>query len=352
MLRLNRSQKSFVRLPQRTMSESGLLEREDIQAMITASPEHFFEELGERITLLAQEVCPDDHVDDRIDLLAADEDGSAVVIELKRGNHKMHLLQALSYAGMLSNLDGPKFIERVARFARKSTTQIEETIEDFVEGGVAVINHSQRVILLAEEFDYSVLITAEWLSDKYKVDVRCYRLRLAADQGAEFLTCERVYPPAELTEQAARVRRLTSEYAARYQSWDEALASIDNTAIVDFFKQEIDGGRTGYVARKILNWYQDGHRRFWVAARKSFAYGWQMGRFQGDLEFWRSKLGGADADVAIVGRHNNRVRFRLRTSEQIAAFRDAITGPLAKQPFVNTAIGSDDADGENEGEDV
>jgi hypothetical protein len=251
---------------------------------------------------------------------------------------------------MLSKLDGPKFVERVARFARKTAAQVEEILEDFVEGGVAVIDHSQRIILLAEEFDYSVLITAEWLSDKYKVDVRCYRLRLAADQGTEFLTCERVYPPAELTEQAARVRGITSEYVSRYQNWDEALASIDTKAIVDFFKQERDSGRTGYMARKILNWYQDGHRRFWVAARKSFAYGWQIGRFQGDLEFWRSKLGGADADVAIVGRHRNRVRFRLRTSEQIAAFREAINGPLAKQPFVNTAIGGDDA--ESEGEDV
>ena len=53
---------------------------------------------------------------------------------------------------------------------------------------------------------YSVLITAEWLSEHYRVDIRCYRLKLATDNGAEFLTCERVYPPAELTEQSVRAR--------------------------------------------------------------------------------------------------------------------------------------------------
>jgi hypothetical protein len=348
VLRLNRAEKTFVRLPHLSLSETGILERHDIQAMIAKSPQEFFDELGEKLTLLAQEVRPDDVVDDRIDLLAADVDGASVIIELKRGNHKMHLLQALSYAGMLSKLDSDKFIERVASFANKTPAQVEEALEDFVEElGAAAINQSQRVVLIAEDFDYSVLITAEWLSEKYSVDVRCYRLRLASDQAAEFLTCERVYPPAELTEQAIRVRK-APEHAARYKNWDEALSGIDNKAIVEFFRQELAHGRRGYLYRRILNWSQDGHRRFRVIARRNFAYGWQEGRFEGDVEFWRSKLGGDDADVGVVGRYDNRVRFRLRTAEQITAFREAIDGPLKTQPFLNTAIPTDDGEGEGD----
>jgi Rad3-related DNA helicase len=209
MLRLNRETKAFAQLPQRKLSEAGILERHDLQAMIAASPEAFFAELGEEnIRFLAQEIRPDDLVDDRIDLLGADENGAAVIIELKRGHHRMHLLQALSYAGMLSKLDSARFIERVAQFADKSASEIEETLDEFVEGLSAAINKSQRIVLIAEDFDYSVLITAEWLYEKYNVDVRCYRLRLSGDQAAEFLTCERVYPPAELTKQATRVREL------------------------------------------------------------------------------------------------------------------------------------------------
>jgi hypothetical protein len=262
----------------------------------------------------------------------------------------MHLLQALSYAGMLSKLDSARFIERVAQFAHKSASEIEEILDDFVEGLSAAINKSQRIVLIAEDFDYSVLITAEWLYEKYNVDVRCYRLRLSGDQAAEFLTCERVYPPAELTEQATRARRPRTEGETRYKNWDEALASIANKDIVDFFKQELANGRRGYLTRRVLNWYQDGHRRFWVVARKNYAYGWQIGRFDDDVEFWRSKLGGADADVAVVGRHHNRVRFRLRTAEQISAFRDAIDGPLAARRFLSSAIAGEEGESEAEAE--
>lgn len=350
MLRLNRETKAFAQLPQRKLSEAGILERHDHQAMIAASPEAFFAELREEnIRFLAQEIRPDDLVDDRIDLLGADENGAAVIIELKRGHHRMHLLQALSYAGMLSKLDSARFIERVAQFADKSASEIEETLDEFVEGLSAAINKSQRIVLIAEDFDYSVLITAEWLYEKYNVDVRCYRLRLSGDQAAEFLTCERV-SSGRIDQTSNPGSRAANRGEIRYKNWDEALAGVANKDIVDFFKQELANGRRGYLTRRVLNWYQDGRRRFWVVARKNYAVGGQIGRFDGDVEFWRSKLGGADDDVGVLGRHNNRVRFRLRTAEQISEFCDAIDGPLAARRFLSTAIAGDEDESEADAE--
>jgi hypothetical protein len=46
MLRLNRETKAFAQLPQRKLSEAGILERHDLQAMIAASHEAFFAELN------------------------------------------------------------------------------------------------------------------------------------------------------------------------------------------------------------------------------------------------------------------------------------------------------------------
>jgi hypothetical protein len=62
----------------------------------------FCEEIGESLLVIGQKVRPSDAVPDRIDILAIDDPGTSVVIELKRGSHKLQLLQAISYAGMVS----------------------------------------------------------------------------------------------------------------------------------------------------------------------------------------------------------------------------------------------------------
>src|SRR5262249_24856909 len=146
-------------------------------------------------------------VEDRIDLLAIDQQGAAVVLEIKRSSHKLHLLQALAYAGMVAKWEASQLINERSHFIRKPTEDIEDEIEQFLLEDASNLNQSQRIILLAEDFDYEVLVTAEWLSERYGVDIRCYRLILSADDHAEFLPCTCIYPPPELTQHAIRRRR-------------------------------------------------------------------------------------------------------------------------------------------------
>jgi hypothetical protein len=61
------------------------------------------------------------------------------------------------------------------------------------------LNHAQRILLLAESFDYEVLVAAEWLNEQFNVDVRCARLALSSDGTNEFLTCSVVFPPPEIS---------------------------------------------------------------------------------------------------------------------------------------------------------
>jgi hypothetical protein len=102
MLKINRQTQSFSLLDTPKLAEVSITERYDLQEFISNSPDAFFSEIGQELFLLGKEILPSKTVQDRIDLLAVDKEGTCVVTELKRGNHKLHMLQAISYAGMLS----------------------------------------------------------------------------------------------------------------------------------------------------------------------------------------------------------------------------------------------------------
>jgi RecB family endonuclease NucS len=73
------------------------------------------DEIGESgLALLPPERSAHDTTRDRIDLLGIDTDGAAVIIELKRGKHKLHMLQALSYAAAIADRSAEWFIRQLA----------------------------------------------------------------------------------------------------------------------------------------------------------------------------------------------------------------------------------------------
>jgi len=84
------------------LADARILERADLQECIYNSSSEFFAEIGERVFVLGKEVIPSQTVPDRIDLLGIDVEGTTVIVELKRGSTKLQMLQAVSYAGMLS----------------------------------------------------------------------------------------------------------------------------------------------------------------------------------------------------------------------------------------------------------
>ena len=59
-------------------------------------------------------------------------------------------------------------------------------------------------MLVAEAFDFSLLIGAEWLNDNFGVSILCCRIALAADaeSGNEYLVCSNIYPTPELPQVA------------------------------------------------------------------------------------------------------------------------------------------------------
>ena len=154
MLRIDRQKKAFTRLETPKLAEASITERNDLQEYICNSPEAFCEEIGQRLFLIDKEVQPSDDVDDRIDLLALDKEGQAVIIELKRGNNKLQMFQAISYAAMVARWKPEDFL------ARLEADKLDK-LTDFLVVEKEEINLRQRIVLVAEAFDYSVLIGAE-----------------------------------------------------------------------------------------------------------------------------------------------------------------------------------------------
>src|SRR6266478_5167682 len=203
---------------------------------------------------------------------------------------KLHLLQAIAYAGMVAKWESSRFISERAALTGRTPDATEDEFEEFVGGDVTSLNHSQRIILVAESFDYEVLVASEWLNERFNVDVRCARLSLSSDGANEFLTCSVIFPPPEITEHAVRRGVSRPPIPARWSGWAEALSDADNVALVDFFNRQLANGVQNNLSRRFITVPVGGRGWFRVSARKNRAYVWQSGRFQGDLAFWKGAL--------------------------------------------------------------
>lgn len=134
MLRINRHEKTLKQLDQPGMLEAGFKERYDIQQMIRNSPDAFFAEMEEKLLLIGEEVRPTDFVDDRIDLLAIDQVGAIVVLELKRGSNKLQLLQTLTYAAMVSKWHREEITKQRVKLTGKTDEEVGEDIDQLSKG--------------------------------------------------------------------------------------------------------------------------------------------------------------------------------------------------------------------------
>jgi hypothetical protein len=147
------------------MKGEKILERYDFQAAIVKSWEGVKPLLGlPRAYLVGQEITPHNSVGDSIDLLAFDpDDSSLTVIELKRGKHKLQLLQAISYASMVATWTKDELIGNIQRDINRDPEELIDFIND------NELNKDIKIILVSESYDPEVILAADWLSSRYGV---------------------------------------------------------------------------------------------------------------------------------------------------------------------------------------
>jgi hypothetical protein len=321
MLKIDRKSQTFQHLPDIPLSQANVQERYDLQEWIVNSSKVFFQEIGEDFLVVGKEVRPSDECGDRIDVLAIDSDGSAVVIELKRDNSKLHLLQALSYAAMIGSWDRSDF-ENVVGDSRK------EELDRFLGGIDDDLNKSQRVLLIAESFDYEVLVTAEWLANKFGVNIACYRISLVSDAfcASEYLSCVQIFPPKEIAAEVIRRGAANVASVNQTRSLTERLDLCKNPAVVEFTKARLSQKQRLNYRKNTLVYPQEGKMRWRVRVRASYAGVLQLGRFEGDEKLWSGGL--SDANVHV--RSNNQLSFRLKTAMDFSLFQRTMDEEASK----------------------
>ena len=147
----------------------------------------------ESLLLVGQQVK--NQIQARSDLIAVDQDGNLVLIELKRDKkdieHRKEALefQAIRYAAscatiqstdeLIQNLFAPYVEKHREEFGNKELSSNEvarRILETFLEtNNVAKFNDRQRIILIASEFDDQTMSAVAWLNSN-QVDISCYCL--------------------------------------------------------------------------------------------------------------------------------------------------------------------------------
>jgi len=314
------------------MSESDMKERPDLQQLIFRNAEEFFQiECGENLFILAQEVAPSDSVADRIDLLAVDNRGKLVIIELKRGRDRLQLLQALSYAAMVADLEWSQLIkDKVGSAQRQGLDQfLAKYGLDNAEGEdeQGRINEFQRIVLIAESFDYEVLHTAKWLTEHYGMDIRCYEVALAHDRGnnLEYLSAVQLYPAKPLAAGIRRAGASRSLAANKPRTIEERLAECSNDLIRHYIQELLSQSPRRSQSGGSVIFPPEGEVRLRVSPRKDYIRVKQCGRFDGDEDRWRclSRL----PKKVIKGTN---LVLQLRNLPDIDAFRRFVDSDLAK----------------------
>ena len=219
MLKIDSESKKLVELDQSNLVAENLLERYDLQEMIVNSWDNVRKEIGIPTSfMIGKEVKPHESVMDSIDILAYNPDDNAlVVIELKRDKNKYQLLQSLNYAAMTGSWDSQTVVDNI----QTNISDESDELRDVISG--TELSPDVSIIMISELFDPEVIITSDWLSTRYGLNISAFAVEIHKLQGESFLSFRQRYPLKELsdiyeTRHSKRKRTTDSD-----KTWDDII---------------------------------------------------------------------------------------------------------------------------------
>ncbi|ATU07679.1 hypothetical protein EFE41_09860 [Methanohalophilus portucalensis FDF-1] len=294
-----------------SLKEENILERYDLQKTILSSWDLFKNEIELPDSfLIGEEIKPHEATNDSIDLLAYEpNESSLIVIELKRSKNKLQLLQSLSYAAMVNTWNSEKVIANIQSECNSDSTELIDLLKDME------INPNIKIVLIAEYYDPEVIITADWLSNNYSVDITAFSISIFRLDHQKFVALKQVYPLKELKD-AYEIRgsqtiknKVTSEIEWKdllpkfeYSFAEEAIAICKKYSPGEPKRRRFSNIRSNY----------DGFTWISVNFRHKYITAYIKGDYEGAQEHLKSKF----TDLIEINTWRDGLSFRVYTDQQ------------------------------------
>lgn len=212
------------RIDRVSFSAIGVKERQDLEAWVLSHPEL----LGERLLVISAEFHQFDKSNKRLDVLALDEDGVLVIVELKLDVGGSHAeLQAIRYAAFCSTMTMEDLVEEYASSLQTSTDSAGARIREFLAcDELPELGDRPRIILAAGSMDdHEVTSCVLWLR-RFGVDISCVELTpYRAPDGAIILVPKVIIPLPETREYTVKVEKKEASRSHKSQT------QIENAAL-------------------------------------------------------------------------------------------------------------------------
>lgn len=203
MYKIDKNSNKILKVQERTFSDLGFRERENLQEWIANEPSA----LGEELLIIQKEFSGFADTQERLDLLALDKQGSLVLIENKLDDSGRDVTwQALKYASYCSSLSKENIRKIYQEYLDVNTpgAKAEESLLDFFDGSdyeELILNKgvTQRIILIAAKFRKEVTSTVLWLMN-FKMRIQCFRATPYSMGDDIFLNVEQIIPTQDAEE--------------------------------------------------------------------------------------------------------------------------------------------------------
>ncbi|NOX94630.1 MAG: hypothetical protein GXP04_05895 [Alphaproteobacteria bacterium] len=142
----------------------------------------------------------------RIDILALDQDGNLIIVELKRDRSPRDIVaQILDYASWVCRLTTNEVHELAQAKIGRSLSEVYRN--KFDKSLPETLNATHQMIVVASEVDEATKRIIEYLSEEHSVGINASFFNVFEQDGKEWLTTEALLEQAEVTDRATRKTR-------------------------------------------------------------------------------------------------------------------------------------------------